>query len=53
MEIESLVDAIMGRVYHGATLHDDPYVQERIVRSDIWDLIQDYEDAQLQKMEVA
>jgi t-SNARE complex subunit (syntaxin) len=53
MEISSLCDEIMETVYHSAVLHDDPYTQERIVRSEVYGLVEtflheydDREDAQ-------
>ena len=44
MEISEIVEQILDRVYHGAILHDDPYTQERIVASDVYNLLQEWED---------
>jgi hypothetical protein len=43
MEIRELADEIIDLVYHGAVLSDDPSVQERIVHSDIYNLIEQFE----------
>jgi len=42
METEELVDQIMSAVYHAAILHPDPVVQERIVKSDLWNILEDF-----------
>ena len=44
MELNDLTEQIIERVYHGAILHDDPYTQERIVASDVYNLLQEWED---------
>lgn len=42
MEIESLVEEILDSIYHAATFHEDPVVQEQIARVDITNLLEDY-----------
>lgn len=42
MEIESLVEEILEAVYHAATFHEDPLVQESIVRVEIQNLIENF-----------
>ena len=44
MELNDLTEQIIERVYHGAILHDDPYTQERIVASDVYNLLQEWDD---------
>jgi len=44
MELNDLTEQILDRVYHGAILHDDPYTQERIVASDVYNLLQEWDD---------
>lgn len=42
MEIESLVEEILDSIYHAATFHEDPVVQEQIARTKITDLIDEF-----------
>lgn len=42
MEIDSLVEQILETVYSAATTHDDPRVQEEVVRIDLRNLIDDF-----------
>lgn len=44
MEIEELVNEILLRTRHPESYHDDERVNERLIRAEVWDLIQDYTD---------
>ena len=42
MDLEALVESLMDEVYHAAILNEDPVVQERIVKSTAYNLIEDF-----------
>lgn len=43
MDIEDLVDEILSKLYSDP-LHPDKFTNERIIRADIWSLIETYTD---------
>ena len=42
MEIEELVDLLMEKTRHSEPQDDRPFVNERMVRSDVWALVESY-----------
>lgn len=42
MDIDSLVEQIIDLVYNAGCIHEDPHVQELMVRTDLYNLIDDY-----------
>ena len=44
MDIETLVDEILARTLHADPVADDPGIDERITRADVWSLIETYTD---------
>ena len=46
MDIEALVDQILDRCLHSEPVHSDPYTNERAIRAEIWNMIQDFVDQQ-------
>jgi hypothetical protein len=44
MDIDQLVEQIMEAAYHSEIFHEDPVVQERIVKSNVTNLLQDFID---------
>ncbi len=43
MDISELADQILETLYNSPVLSDNPYTQERIVRSEIYSLLEDWE----------
>lgn len=56
MEIEDLVNEIIERVLHSDPVHSDEFVNERIIRADVWSLIETYTsgivDARTNELEI-
>lgn len=42
METEQLVDSLMSEIYHAPIQHPDHFVQERIVKSNAANLVEDF-----------
>lgn len=42
MEIETIVDEIIERTRHSDPLDDNAFVNERIMRADVWTLLETY-----------
>jgi hypothetical protein len=42
MEIEELVELLMEKTRHSEPQDDRPFVNERMVRSDVWALVESY-----------
>lgn len=50
MDIEGLTESILEAIYHSAVFHEDPSVQEQIVRVDITNLLEDYIEEPLRQL---